>query len=319
MTVTTSSATFGVTERQGLTLVHDPATGLTHRYDGTLPHGRLSLDPQHVATWTTVAPREYPGTVPISLCWSPLVRCNLQCPHCLDDKAVKETGPAERARIARLLAASGVPGIDISGGEPLLLSDLPALADTLTGGGCTISVTTNGWHLRRRATELATHVDAVRVSLDGPTAPAHDAWRGEGSFHRAMTGIHAAVTAGIRVQIQTVLMASTCHDAQKILELAVEHGAGGVTFLQMLPIGEGAKLGPDRMLSDAAAAELLHRLAVPDGLIVRLRTRANAGGFTVVRADGQIWRNGHPAEEISTHRAFRSVEDLILTGPEGAA
>jgi MoaA/NifB/PqqE/SkfB family radical SAM enzyme len=319
MTIAPASAKFGVTERQGTTLVHDPATGLTHRHDEALPVGRVALDPRQVATWPAITPREYPGPVPLSLCWSPLVRCNLHCPHCLDDKTVQETGPAERARVAELLAASDVPGIDISGGEPLLLPDLPALADTLTCGGRAVSITTNGWHLRRRTPELAAHLDAVRVSLDGPTGPAHDAWRGEGSFARAMAGIEAAITAGLRVQIQTVLMAATRNHTQAILDLAAEHGAGGVTFLQMLPIGEGTRLGRDQKLSDAAAADLIRHLEIPAGLAVRLRTRTNAGGFTVVRADGRIWRNDHPAEEISAHRVFRSVEDLVLTGPDGAA
>lgn len=316
------SATYSVAERHATILVHDPATGLTHRYNGALPASlpaRVTLDPRQVATWPTVTPRDHSGLAPISVCWSPLVRCNLDCPHCLDDKTVTEAGPAERQRIAWLLAKSPVMGVDISGGEPLLLRELPTLADTLRRRSSVVSVTTNGWHLRRRAHELAGHLDAVRVSLDGPDTRTHDAWRGDGSFSRAVDGIQTAIAAGVRVQIQTVLMTSTCHHAQQMLDLAAELGTSGVTFLQMLPFGEGARLGTDEMLSDAAASELLHQLAVPQGLSVRLRTRADAGGFTVVRADGRIWRNGHPADHISALHPLRTVEDLTPSSPEGSA
>lgn len=313
------TAWFSAAERDESTLVHDPATGLTHLSEERLPVGRVLLDPRQVSSLPTIAPRDHRGDVPLSICWSPVVRCNLRCPHCLDDKTVEEAGPADRARIARVIGAAGVLGVDISGGEPLHLGDLADLADILGSQGCVVSVTTNGWHLRRRAAALAEHIDAVRVSLDGPTAPAHDTWRGEGSFSRAVDGIRAAVTAGMRVQIQTVLMASTGTFAQEVVHLAGELGAGGVTFLQMLPIGEGSHLGPSEMLTDEAARDLVRELAVPQQMTVRLRTREDAGGFTVVRADGRIWRNRHPANRISALRPLRIADDLALTGPDGSA
>lgn len=313
------TARFSTAERGQSTLVHDPATGLTHLSEERIPAGRVVLDPRLVSSLPTVVPRDHHGDFPLSICWSPIVRCNLQCPHCLDDKTVLEAGPADRARVAEVIGAADVLGVDISGGEPLLLGDLADLSRLLNRRGCVVSVTTNGWHLRRRAAALAEHIDAVRVSLDGPAASVHDVWRGEGSFSRAVDGIRAAVTAGMRVQIQTVLMASTRSFAQEVVYLAAELGANGVTFLQMLPIGEGTCLGPSEMLTDEAAQELVHELAVSQRTTVRLRTRGDAGGFTVVRADGRIWRNGYPAEGISGLRPLRVADDLALTGPDGSA
>lgn len=313
------TARFSAAERGEATLVHDPATGLTHLSEERGPAGRVVLDPRLVASLPVVVPREQHGDFPLSICWSPVVRCNLHCPHCLDDKTVAEAGPVDRARIAEVIGAAGVLGVDISGGEPLLLGDLADLSRRLSRRGSVVSVTTNGWHLRRRAAALAEHIDAVRVSLDGPTASAHDVWRGEGSFSRAVDGIRAAVTAGMRVQIQTVLMGSTRNFAQEVVNLAAALGANGVTFLQMLPIGEGTRLRASEMLTDEAARELVRELAVPPPTTVRLRTRGDAGGFTVVRADGRIWRNGYPAEGISGLRPLRIADDLALTGPDGSA
>lgn len=300
-------------------LVHDPATGLTHHAPEPLPAGRRRLEQTEVSSWPVVPPSDLDRTMPVSVCWSPIVRCNLHCPQCLDDTTVPELDTAARGRIAAVLAASGVLGVDISGGEPLLLRDLVALAQRVTGGGRTaVSVTTNGWHLARRAEELAEAVDAIRVSLDGPDEASHDRIRGAGSFTRAHDGIRAAIAARIPLQIQTVLMASNHARAQQMADLADSLGAGGVTFLQMLPIGAGRRLR-HQMLTDPAATRLLARLRVPEGLRIRLRTRASAGGFTVVRADGCVWRNDERALHIDGLRPLTAVADLALTARDSSA
>ncbi|MGH3243424.1 MAG: radical SAM protein, partial [Spirillospora sp.] len=258
-------------------------------------------------------------SMPLSLCWSPIVRCNLRCPHCLDDLSVPEMPGADRRRIARILADADVLGVDISGGEPLLLRDLPALARRIAcGGRAAVSVTTNGWHLTRRVDELATAVDAIRVSLDGPDEDTHDRIRGAGSFARAKDGVRVAVAAGLPVQIQTVLLARNRPHAQRMIDLAERLGAGAVTFLQMLPIGAGAGM-PKEMLTDPAANGLLDTLDVPAGMRVRLRTRASAGGFTVVRADGRVWRNSEAALGIDGLRPLTAACDLALTARDGSA
>ena len=182
-----------------------------------------------------------------------------------------------------------------------------------------VSVTTNGWHLARRVSELTSHADAIRVSLDGPGPSRHDALRGAGSFHRAIDGIRACRAAGMPVQIQTVLMACTARHAQAIVDLATRTGANGVTFLQMLPLGPGTAMAASEMLDDQAAAELTGGLHAPPGLDIRLRARDAAEGFTVVRADGRIWRNGPGAVTIAPARPLRHPGDLALTSPDGSA
>jgi sulfatase maturation enzyme AslB (radical SAM superfamily) len=312
--------TFAVSTRENGPVVHDPLTGLTHRASVGLAPGRVQLDDAAVAVWPAVHPGDVQASAPISVCWSPLVRCNLACPYCLDDKSIPERGRVDRHRIAHLLAGSPVLGVDISGGEPLLLRELPILIDVLTAGGCAVSVTTNGTHLARRAEALATRVDAVRVSLDGPDAEHHDRWRGTGSFSRAVAGIRAAVAHGIPTQIQTVLLRSTAPTiARPLVDLAADLGVHGVTFLQMLPIGEGAALADTELLTDDEARDILADLTVASPVSVRLRTREAAGGFTVIRADGQVWRNQPGAHAINTLRSLRHGNDLALTERDGSA
>jgi sulfatase maturation enzyme AslB (radical SAM superfamily) len=301
---------FRVGDRGDQRIAYDPCSGEVRLAPRGLRAGRRWLDQDKVRAWPVTHAQPVAGAAPVSLCWSPLVRCNLSCPHCLDDTSLPELRAAQRSAIGRLIGTSGVLGVDISGGEPLLLRDLPELTEQLAADGCAVSTTTNGWHLARRITELTGRLDAVRVSLDGHDARHHDALRGRGSFDRALDGIRACVAVGVPVQVQTVLMASLTDHAQAIVDLAVGLGATGVTFLQLLPIGEGAQMPRTELLSDGAAIALVAALAVPAELSVRLRTRSSAEGFTVVRADGRVFRNGPGALTIAPAKPLRRAADL---------
>ncbi|MDH6144139.1 sulfatase maturation enzyme AslB (radical SAM superfamily) [Kitasatospora sp. GP30] len=305
--------TFAAAAINGTMVVHDPAVGTNHLPPQPLPSGRIALDEHQVAAWPEAQPGQLTPKAPLSMCWSPIVRCNLACPHCLDDKSVRESSAEERQQLAGHITASGVLGVDLSGGEPLLLRDLPDLAQAIRAGErAVVSCTTNGWHLARRAQELAPALDAIRVSLDGATAATHDTWRGTDSHSRAIDGTQAAVAAGLRVQFQMVLMRSTYHEAQALLDLASQLGVGGVTFLQLLPIGEGQAIADDQMLTDEQARAAVYSLTVPDGVRVRLRTRGSADGFTVLRADGYAWRNTGGATSITAFLPVNGPEDLHL-------
>jgi MoaA/NifB/PqqE/SkfB family radical SAM enzyme len=271
-----------------------------------------------IADLPEVHPGDLGGTEPVSVCWSPIVRCNLSCPYCLDDKQVSELSRDERHAVAAHLADSGVLGVDISGGEPLLLRDLPDLLDTLVGGGHVVSVTTNGTHLARRAESLASRVDAIRVSLDGADAETHDSTRGPGSFVKAVSGIRAAVAHGVPVQLQTVVMRSTIARLPDIVDLADQLGVHGVTFLQFLPFGEGAALADAEQIPDEDVRVLIDCLASAP-VDVRLRTRADAAGFTVVRSDGKVWRNADDTSVITPLRVLTAPNQLSLSGRDGSA
>ncbi len=302
-------------------VAHDPCSGLTHRLqidEGV--RGRLCLDDRRIIELPLADVTELRRNVPVSICWSPIVTCNLHCPHCLDDKTLHEGDFALRSRVARILGETGVMGIDISGGEPLLIPELPRLIAHLVRSGIVMSVTTNGWALQSRARELVRIVDAIRVSLDGSDAASHDRWRGPGSFVRAIAGMRAAINLGIPIQIQTVAMRSTIGALQAIVDVAASEGAQGVTILQMLPIGDGVALAASELIPDDDAEDAVARLTIPSRLSIRLRRRKSASGFVVVRADGSIWRNEPGALSISCKALLSRPHDLSLgLVPDGSA
>lgn len=303
----------GIGSSYETTIAYDPCTGLTHKCPCSGgPLGRRLVEEHQILAWPTVHPRELQRDRPLSVCWSPIVACNLRCPHCLDNKSVSEGDAALRLQASKVLGQSGVLGIDISGGEPLLIPELPQLLDELIAAGMAVSITTNGWYLASRAAELLGRIDALRISLDGSTPELHDKWRGQHSFARALEGLRTAVKLGIPVQIQSVAMRSTIPGLQDMVKMAAAENVCGITILQMLPIGEGAALAADECVSDADAIEALSHLHVPPELQVRLRTREDAGGFTVIRADGAVWRNGTGGLSIRRGDLLTLPEALVL-------
>jgi GTP 3',8-cyclase len=102
-------------------------------------------------------------------------RCNFRCRYCMPAEGLdwvprdEVLSFEEITRLVRVLAAMGVDEVRLTGGEPLVRRDLPALVEMLaaTPGVADLSLTTNGVLLDRMAGPL---VDAglrrVNVSLD---------------------------------------------------------------------------------------------------------------------------------------------------------
>jgi uncharacterized Fe-S cluster-containing radical SAM superfamily protein len=128
--------------------------------------------------------------------------CNLRCTHCFvscgpgEDRHALMSREEVRARVDEALAL-GVKEFYLTGGEPFVHPQmLEILADTLVQGPST--VLTNGTMLLESTvsslldlTVRSRYSLEIRVSLDGYRAEDHDAFRGEGSFQRAITGIQA--------------------------------------------------------------------------------------------------------------------------------
>ncbi len=102
-------------------------------------------------------------------------KCNFRCTYCMPAEGL-EWLPKEGvltfeeiARLVRVVAAMGVSEVRLTGGEPLVRRDLPALVEMVarTEGVDDLSLTTNGVLLERLAGPL---VDAglrrINVSLD---------------------------------------------------------------------------------------------------------------------------------------------------------
>src|SRR3954466_12751890 len=106
---------------------------------------------------------------------NPHNRCNCRCVMCdiwkrdTAEEISAEQLSAQMSSISRL----GVKWIVLTGGEPLMHSDLFGLCAVLRGSGVRITLLSSGLLLERFARQIVETMDDVIVSLDGPPA-VHD-------------------------------------------------------------------------------------------------------------------------------------------------
>lgn len=82
-----------------------------------------------------------------------------------------------------------VQWVVFSGGEPLMHSDLFRLSDMLRSKGIRVTLLSTGLLLKRYAEEIATRIDDVIVSLDGPPAVHDEIRRVPGAFAQLGQGV----------------------------------------------------------------------------------------------------------------------------------
>jgi uncharacterized Fe-S cluster-containing radical SAM superfamily protein len=135
--------------------------------------------------------------------------CNLACDYCCarsSPRAAARRIPVETARRAcEEFAGLGGREILITGGEPFLDPDLPALVET-AARWAPVTILTNAMVLsrgsrRRMLDALDPARVTMQVSLDSGTPALHDRHRGAGSFQRARAGIATLRELDFRVRV----------------------------------------------------------------------------------------------------------------------
>jgi cytosylglucuronate decarboxylase len=122
-----------------------------------------------------------------------LEACNAGCFMCgfaNSEDAYRFTAD-DAKELAERYRTAGLRLIRFTGGEPLLVEDLPDTVRALRATGAVVSTITNGWHLADRIDRLADEgLRQVVVSLDSVHADRHDLYRRTpGLWERAMGGI----------------------------------------------------------------------------------------------------------------------------------
>src|SRR5687767_7280180 len=120
--------------------------------------------------------------------------CNCRCVMCDIWKAnseKREISSADLSRHVEAIRALRVQRVMLTGGEPLLHRNLWALCTELQALRVRITLVTTGLLIESHAPEIASCVDTVVISLDGPR-PMHDAIRRvKGGFDRIARGVMA--------------------------------------------------------------------------------------------------------------------------------
>ncbi|MFO0754018.1 MAG: radical SAM protein [Thermodesulfovibrionales bacterium] len=204
--------------------------------------------------------------------WHLTESCNLRCSHCYQTGSGQEelSFPEIEAVIGEIADTleewSSAYGISFSssftltGGEPFLRRDFPAILEKIALRGFAVFLLSNGTLIdRKRAGMLASHgVKGVQVSMEGPRE-VHEKIRGRGSFDAAVRGVRHLVGAGIPVTLNTTLSSLNADAFPEMMDLAVSLGVQKLGFSRLVPSGRGRDL-LDRMLPAEEVKELYTRI-----------------------------------------------------------
>jgi len=165
---------------------------------------------------------------PDQVVWELTMACNLRCKHCgsaCGPRLPDELTSDEALDLCDDLADLGAPLVTLSGGEPLLRPDWPALASHLTAKGVTANMISNGWLLDEQTVEhaRASRLANIAVSLDGVEGT-HDFFRGSGSFSRAVGALSTLGSMHFPSSAITTLMRRNLRELRGLRDLLVGSG-----------------------------------------------------------------------------------------------
>jgi radical SAM protein len=150
---------------------------------------------------------------PFIVIWETTQACDLACVHCRacaqPVRSALELSTEEAKRLIDEVAALEAPVFVLTGGDPLKRPDIFELVDYASASGVRISLTPSATPLLTREAILRLKqcgLARLAISLDGPTAEIHDAFRRvPGSYDRTLQAVCQAREIGLPVQINTTI------------------------------------------------------------------------------------------------------------------
>jgi cyclic pyranopterin phosphate synthase len=193
-------------------------------------------------------------------------RCNLRCHYCMPEAQYVWIPHEELLHFEEISALVdvfvelGVAKLRLTGGEPLVRRDLPALVRMLAAkpGLHDLALTTNGVLLASQAQPLAqAGLQRVTVSVDTLRPERFRALTGCDALSRVLEGIAAARRAGLQVKLNAVIVRGFNDDELVELLLHAQRACAEVRFIEYMDVGGATRWSRERVL---AQPEILDRL-----------------------------------------------------------
>ncbi|HLK34712.1 MAG TPA: TIGR04053 family radical SAM/SPASM domain-containing protein, partial [Terriglobales bacterium] len=150
---------------------------------------------------------------PFIVIWEVTQACDLACVHCRASAQPRrhplELSTADAYRLIDEVAALRAPVFVLTGGDPLKRPDIYQLVEYATSCGVRISLTPSATPLLTREALVrlqASGLARLAISLDGPTAAIHDAFRRvPGSYEWTLRAVRWAGEIALPAQINTTI------------------------------------------------------------------------------------------------------------------
>ena len=199
--------------------------------------------------------------VPFTVYWELTHACNLACVMCYNVRQDRpELSTAECLDVLEQLAAAGTLRLTLTGGEILTRRDFFTIAARARALGFVLDLKTNATLLTPRLADRVAALAPIQVdiSLLGATDATFDAVAGSrGTLRRVLRGVRLLQERGVRVKLNTLLLALNLDEREQMVALALDLG---VIYEQVFKVSQtdtGRAKAAGHQLSTAQMAEVL--------------------------------------------------------------
>lgn len=179
-------------------------------------------------------------------------RCNFGCVYCHDEglgpvqepRAAhpNEMLPIEIERLVRIAREFNIRSVKLTGGEPLIRSDIAEIVERIVGHISDVSMTTNGSMLANKADVLrSAGLKRVNVSVDSLDPEAFQDIR-KGTLAPVLEGIGAALAVGLKpVKLNMVVFKKTVSHIPAMIDHIGRTEGLKLQLIQFMPELAGQK------------------------------------------------------------------------------
>lgn len=209
-------------------------------------------------------------------------RCNLACGHCyMDAEARLDGGDGEltSAEVKQLLdeiaSRSNETMVVLTGGEPLIRSDLEQMVAHGSRLGLAMVVGSNGVLLDEARVKSLKQAGAlgIGISLDSLDPASHDAFRGcPGSWEKTLNGMELCRRHELPFQVHFSVTEKNAHEVQAMIDFARASGAHVLNIFFLVCTGRGESMSditPHRY--EQVLQQLVEAQEQTNDLIIRAR------------------------------------------------
>jgi cyclic pyranopterin phosphate synthase len=207
------------------------------------------------------------GRVHTNLRISVTDRCNIRCFYCMPEENIRFKPRSEIlsfeeiGRLVRTMAGLGIKKLRLTGGEPLVRSDLPELVRLLVKipGIEEIALTTNGILLADCAADLkAAGLHRVNISLDSLQEEVFQRISRRPGLDKVLAGIAAAQNVGFeKVRLNAIAIRGlTESEVVPLGQFARERGLE-LRFIEFMPLDAENKWEAEQVLGGEEIRRLL--------------------------------------------------------------